>query len=612
MNPNKNHRKNAASFQQYQRHFWPILRQQKKLIGGSFIALLTVVIFQLLEPWPLKMVIDQVIIPNPTGKGLGIKSLENLNPLSLLTFAAVALVIITYVRAAGTYFQSIGFALMGNRLMTEVRGMLYRHLQSLSIAYHNKARSGDLIMRLMSDTGKIQEVIVTAILPLVANLFILIGIICVMFWFNVKLALLSIAVLPFFWISTTKLSKKIHEASGKERAREGKMASTATESIGAIKVIQTLSLDQIFSKTFSNQNQKGLKESVRTKRLESGLELSVEVLIALSTALVMWFGARFVLDHTLTAGELIVFLSYLKIAYKPIRNFAKYTTRLARARAAGDRVIDALEQKPDIFDQPDAVTAPKLDGEILFKHIHYGYELGHPVLAGIDLKVSACEHIALIGPSGSGKSTLVGLLLRLYDPWKGQLFINGQDIRGYTLTSLRSQITILLQDCLLFGTTVRDNIAYGASNTTEAEIEAAARLANAHDFIMALPNGYDTVLAERGVSLSNGQRQRIAIARAAIRNAPILILDEPTTGLDKENEHTVNDALAKLSKGRTTFLITHNSVDVDRYDRIVYIEAGRLLEVGAHDQMIRAKGRYAVLSEAHRTGSGPKPSERYS
>ncbi len=600
--------KKTASFEQYQRHFWPILRQQKKLIGGSFIALLTVAFFQLLEPWPLKVVIDHIIIKNPAGKGLGINSLENLSPLSLLTFAAVALVIITYVRAAGTYFQSIGFALMGNRLMTEVRGMLYRHLQSLSLAYHNKARSGDLIMRLMSDTGKIQEVIVTAMLPLVSNLLILIGIISVMFWFNVKLALLSIAVLPLFWISTTKLSKKIHEASGKQRAREGKMASTATESIGAIKVIQTLSLDQIFSKAFSNQNQKGMKESVRTKRLESGLELTVEVLIALSTALVLWVGARFVLDHTLTPGELIIFLSYLKTAYKPIRNFAKYTTRFAKARAAGDRVIEALEQKPDIVDSPDAVVAPKLAGEILFKNIDYGYEAGHPILKDIDLNVRSGEHIAIIGPSGSGKSTLVGLLLRLYDPWKGGLFINGKDIRAYTLASLRSQITILLQDCLLFGTTVRDNIAYGASQVTEGEIEAAARLANAHDFIMALPNGYDTVIAERGVSLSNGQRQRIAIARAAVRNAPILILDEPTTGLDKENERTVNDALAKLSKGRTTFLITHNTVDLSCYDRIAYIESGRL-EVGSHDQLMRIKGRYAALNETHQTPLSSQVSE---
>ena len=285
MNPYKKHRKNTASFQQYHHHFWPILRHQKRLIGVSILSLVIVVIFQLMEPWPLKIVIDHIIIKNPAEKGFGIKSLENLSPLSLLTFAAVALVIITYVRAAGTYFQSIGFALMGNRLMTEVRSMLYQHLQCLSLAYHNKTRSGDLIMRLMSDTGKIQDVIVTAILPLMANLLILIGIVAVMFWFNVKLALLSIAVLPLFWVSTTKLSKKIHEASGKQRAREGKMASTATESIGAIKVIQTLSLDQTFLKAFSNQNQKDLKESVRTKRMESGLELSVEILIAFSTAL---------------------------------------------------------------------------------------------------------------------------------------------------------------------------------------------------------------------------------------------------------------------------------------------------------------------------------------
>src|SRR5262249_8399170 len=300
-----------------------------------------------------------------------------------------------------------------------------------------------------------------------------------------------------------------------------------------------LSLEGIFDQTFSEQNKKSLSEDLKTSRLSAALRRVVEALVALATALVLWYGAWLVLRNELTPGDLLVFLVYLKTGFKSVQNFARYTGRLAKAAVASERVLDILERAPDVCDLPGAVPAPPLRGCVRFQDVSFAYHPGRYVLKHIDFEVSAGQHVALVGPSGIGKSTLVSLILRLYDPVQGRVLIDGHDIRDYTLASLRGQISVVLQDTLLFAASVTDNIAYGTPGATRGEIEAAARLANAHDFIENLPCGYETILSERGVSLSQGQRQRLAIARAAIRKAPILILDEPTTGLDEENEQAV-------------------------------------------------------------------------
>ncbi|MDQ3457822.1 MAG: ABC transporter ATP-binding protein/permease, partial [Deinococcota bacterium] len=388
---------------------------------------------------------------------------------------------------------------------------------------------------------------------------------------------------------------RIREVARQQRKREGAMAATAAEVIGAIKIVQALSLEGTFSRAFSSQNQKSLKEGVKAKRLAAGLERTADVLIATSTALVLFFGARLVLGGALTPGDLIVFITYLKNAFKPMRDFAKYTGRLAKASAAGERVLEILDREPDIRDAPGAVPAPAFEGAVRFEGLSFAYDLAQPVLEDIYIRIDPGERVAVVGPSGSGKSTLASLLPRLYDPTSGRVTIDGRDIRAYTLESLRSQISVVLQDNLLFGASVRDNIAFGVPEASNDEVEAAAKLAYAHDFIMALPQGYATVLGERGATLSGGQRQRLAVARAAIRRAPILILDEPTVGLDEENERWVSTSLDELSRAQTTLLITHDLGFAARADRIVYLEAGRVLEQGTHEALLRAGGRYASL-----------------
>ncbi len=584
------------------KYFWPHIRQFRGLICFSFLALLAEVSLKLLEPWPLKFVFDHIIRQHGTPKKPLPDFLASLDPLTLLTIAALAVLVITCLRALASYWETIGFAKLGNRALAKVRSQLYRHVQYLSLSFHTQARTGDLVVRLIGDVGMLQEVAVTALLPLIAKALVVGGMIGLMFWMNWQLAVIAVAVFPLFWLRTISLGKKIREIAQKQRRQEGAMAASVAESIQAIRTVQALSLEGKFADTFSSSSDSTSLSDVKGKRLSAALERSVDVLVALATALVLWFGTRMVLAREVTPGDLLVFLAYLKSAYRPVQDFAKYTARLGKASAAGERVIDLLERVPDVRDLPGAVRAPVFRGEVKFNNVNFTYERDRQLLEEIDFEVKAGQHVALVGPSGGGKTTLFSLILRLYDPQRGQVKIDGRDVREFTLESLRGQISVVLQDNVLFATTVRENIAFGAQAASFEEIVAAAKLANAHDFITALPQGYDTIVGERGATLSHGQRQRIAIARAAIRKAPILILDEPATGLDRKNEREVLNALEQLYGSRTTLLITHDPHHAATADAIFYLESGRVVERGTHAELLKLNGRYAALHRVRAAG----------
>ena len=597
----QNLQKNIPGLWQIMRRFWPQIRQQKFLLIVSFFALLAETAFKVMEPWPIKFIFDHIILTGFQVSPTGISLIEGLSPMGLLTLLVLLMVMIVSLRGTASYFSTVSLAIATSRLMSEARSNLYSHLQRLSLAFHYQAKNGDLIARVTSDIEKLQEVSVAALLPLLTSILNMVGMVGVMLWINLELALIIIAAFPLFIFSSTQITKRIRNAARSSRKRQGAMAATAAEAISAIKVVQALSLQGILEKSFHHNNKKSLQENAQAHKLKAGLQRIVDVLVATVTALVLWRGVQLVLQQTISPGDLLVFITYLKLTFKPMRRTANYIGKIAKALASGERIVELLEIAPEICDSRGAMDALPFQGAVRFKNVTFSYETGKLILRNLHFDVQPGQRVALVGASGGGKSTLVSLLLRLYDPLEGQIIIDGHDLREYKLDSLRRQISIVLQDSVLFATTIRENIAYGCLGATDAEIEAAARLANAHEFIMSLPQGYDTVVGERGATLSGGQRQRIAIARAAIRKAPIVILDEPTVGLDNRSERIVTEALDRLTQTSTTFLITHDLRTAKNADQIFYLEGGKILERGTHKELISKGKHYATLYRLQQT-----------
>lgn len=591
----KNMKQALPAMQRILNRFWPQIRKQSSLLALAGVGLVAEVFARLLAPWPLKLVFDYILLSGAHNAELDWPLLRAASPNMLLLILAIAIVVTAGLRAISAYISLVGLSLAASRIITEVRAELYTHLQRLSLSFHYKAKSGDLITRITSDIDRLRDVTVTATLPLLINTLTLFGMVAVMFLLDWELAVIAMAVLPLFVLSSLKLTQRIQKVARQQRKRESAMAATAAEAMGAIKVVQALSLEGRLEAIFASDNRQSLEDSARTQQLSAGLQRTVEILVAIATALVLWRGVALVQQGAATPGDLLVFITYLKTAFKPTRQLAKHVANISKAAASGERIVDLLDIVPAVRDKRGAITAQPFKGDVRFRRVHFAYDSAKTVLENVSFEAKAGQRIALVGPSGGGKSTLVSLLLRLYDPLSGQVCIDGRDIRDYQLDSLRGQISIVLQDSVLFGATIRDNIAYGSLGATDAEIEQAARLANAHDFILSLPEGYDTLISERGSTLSGGQRQRIAIARAAVRKAPIVILDEPTVGLDNKSEKAVSEALARLTQGSTTFLITHDLRASTAFAQILYIADGQVIERGTHPELMQLGQHYAAL-----------------
>ncbi|YAL82446.1 ABC transporter ATP-binding protein [Dermacoccaceae bacterium W4C1] len=543
---------------------------RRALLGAGCLALVFEVILRVLEPWPVKIVVDAVT----RSLGADLASDGPKASLSLLGAAALATISLVGMRALCNYLATLAFAIGGSRIATALRQRVFDHVTRLSAGYHSHNRSADTVQRLVGDVGKLQEVAVTAGLPLVVNVFTLIAMTGVMIWLDPLLALAVVVAALLFLLISRGSTGKITVASRRTRRSEGALANVAQEAISAIPVVHAYSLETQVSRAFGGSNDKALKESVQARRLAAGLERSTDVIVGLATAAILFLGGWRVMNQVMTPGDLVLFLTYLKTAMKPLRDIAKYTGRISRASASGERIADLLDVEPEITSPADPVSPKRIVGHVRFR----GLVAGHPgrpaVLHGIDLDVPAGQKVALVGPSGAGKSTLTSLIPRLADPWEGSVTLDGHDLRELDLARVRSEVTTVLQESILFTGTIADNIRHGRPEASDAEVVDAARRAQAHDFVMRFPQGYDTPVGERGSTLSGGQRQRIAIARAVLRGGSVVVLDEATTGLDPENVQAVESGLSELTRGRTTFVITHDLDTARRCDRIVWIENG--------------------------------------
>jgi ATP-binding cassette, subfamily B, bacterial len=575
------------------RAFWPEIRKQRWSLFTSFGTVLLTAALQVLEPWPLKFIYD-LIFHSQRGSSLSVLSL-NLSAPAILALSALSMVALTGLAAMTEYFGTVWLNRAACRMIADIRNRLFAHLIQLPASFFQGHRSGDLITRVTFDIDRMRDILVTALLPLMTTLVSLSAMITVMLWMDWRLGLVAIVTFPLFALSVSRRTSRIKEVTRVQRSREGAVASTTSEVIGAIRVVQAFSLQPVFFRKFSLVNRQSLEDGAKAQALSAGLERTTEVLVAASTALVLWAGAQLVLSNKLTPGELIVFVTYLRTAFKPIRQLAKYLGQIAKAVASGDRVLNVMHTESTIKDRAGAIGASALNGSVQFDRVSFEYEPGTPVLRDLCFFVPTGERIAVVGASGSGKSTLASLLLRFHDATEGRILIDGRDSRDYTLESLRSHIAFVPQDSVLFAATVRDNIAFGSIGASETRVMEAAHLANVHEFAKNLPQRYETVISERGTSLSGGQRQRIAIARAALRQSAIVILDEPTTGLDDRNAQQVMDALDRITKGRTTFLITHDLRAARGADVIVFLQNGRILERGSHAQLMALDGRYAEM-----------------
>jgi len=602
--------------------FAPWIRQQRGLIIRSLLCLLMATGTRLLEPWPLAFIIDDLLTQhNIPVEGRLNDLVASAGVANLLLLCAVSVIFIAAAKAGLSYCSTVGLAIAGSRIISELRQALFRHLQTLSPAFHQRAKTGDLTTRLINDIGMLREAIITAMVPMLANILILTGMFSMMLYINWRMTLLSLMLMPLLLLSTGRTSSRVHTVSRDQRKREGALAASASEFLGAIGVVQALSLEPVAIKSFASDDGQSLQQNVKSRRLLAALECKVDLIIATATAFVLYYGASEVLKNRMSPGDLLIFVSYLKNSFRPVREYAKYAGRLSKALAAGERVTVLMDVRPEINDSPDALTLSHLRGEVCFDNVCFDYPqrqgAERQTLHHVSFRLAAGESLAIVGPSGTGKSTLLSLLLRLYDPLAGRIMLDGHDLRRCKIKSVRQNISYVPQDSLLFGLSVRENIALAAlEEVTDEQVYKAAKQALAHDFIMQLPQGYDTVLSERGHSLSGGQRQRIAVARAAIRQSPLLLLDEPGTGLDSESEHLLMAALTQLMRQRTTLIVTHNLSFAARAQRILFMEKGEIVEQGTHDVLLAKKGRYAGLwaiqqashnkEESNVTGSGQR------
>jgi ATP-binding cassette, subfamily B, bacterial len=567
----------------------PYLAPHRWRIAWVLAQVLLIAAFELLRPWPLQMVIDNVL----GGKPLAWPVLHSLSKAQLLICACIGLVAV-YIGSGGLTllhnFTAIG---VGQSMVNDLRGALYAHLQRLSLAFHDRQRVGDLLYRITADSFAVQTMIMNGVLPILSAVVLLAGMLIVLFPLDAKLTLLALTVVPVLFALISLFNRRIVDVATEVRTTESRVYSLVQWAMSSIKVVQAFAREDDEHRRFMGASRESLGATLRLYSWQTLYSGAVNGVIACGTALVVYAGAQAVISGALTIGQLIVFISYLAQLYAPINQITQSWGLIAGARVGARRVFEVLDAEPDLVDGKRSFPAEGARGEVAMRAVCFRYRADAPVLRNIELMVPAGGKIAIVGPTGAGKSTLASLLPRFYDPTEGRIAIDGVDLREYSLKSLRAQIALVLQPPLIFPLSVRDNIAYGRPGADDAAIQHAARLARIDERIAALPQSYDTVIGESGMLLSEGEKQRITIARALLRDAPILILDEPTSALDVATEGLVMAGIERLMQGRTTFIIAHRLSTVQRCDQIIVLQGGAIVEYGSPAELLRQNGAFA-------------------
>jgi ATP-binding cassette, subfamily B, bacterial len=575
-----------------------LLRPHWRTLSLAMVAVLGETFTDLLEPWPLKLVFDHVLGSKKMPQWLGgLVAPLGQDKIAILEFAALAVIAIAAVGSISTYFEKYLTTSVGQWVMHDLRRTLYHHIQRLSLTYHDHKKTGDLISTVTSDIDAIQDFISSVLLGMIVNTLTLVGMLAVMFYLNWRFTLIALSVAPVLFVVVYSFTRRIKQASRDVRKKEGEVVSVVAEVLSSIRVVKAFSREDYEQERFERQSLESVETALRARSLKAKLAPIVEVLVAVGTSLVLWYGVHLVLRGEMTTGSLLVFIMYLGKMYKPMRELSKMTDTLSKTVVGYERIQEVLDTERDVRNMRGARRAPNFKGAISFSHVNFNYAKDDRILQDVDFKIEPGQIAAFVGPTGAGKTTIASLVARFYDPVRGQVMIDGEDIRHYKLKSLRRQISFVLQETLLFHAPVWQNIAYGRPEASREEIIRAAKLASADEFIVRMPEGYDTMVGERGVTLSGGQRQRIAIARAIIREAPILILDEPSSGLDAASEEVVFEALAKLMEGKTAIVIAHRLATVRRADVIFVLDRGKIVERGTHGELLARGGLYSELYE---------------
>jgi len=568
---------------------------------GWFVTILLAMLVEaatgLAGPWPLKIVIDYAVGHQPVPHwlagllGPGLAS----DGAAVAAAAALSLVLLALLGGIASYVDSYYTESVGQWVANDLRMRLFNHAERLSFNYFDTHQTGLLLSTITDDVATVQDFVSSSTLSILVDLLTIVGMLGLMFWLNWDFTLIVVAVTPVLLLFVARFRRAVKRATHEVRRRESDIVDVLQTGLESVRTVQAFGAQDIEAARLSDVSRATVEAALGARRVKSLLSPIVAVVVSLCTAMVLWRGAALILAGTMTVGSLTVFLAYLAKFFKPVQDLAKMTNAVAATNVGLERIRSILDIGVTIPEHPDAREPQPFKGAITFEHVAFSYKPEAPVLADVTFSIAPGQFVGLVGMTGSGKSTIVSLIPRFYDPTAGRILIDGADLRAYTLQGIRRQIGFVLQDTVLFRGTVRDNIVYGRPNATEEQIIAAARLANADEFIVRMPRGYDTMIGERGVTLSGGQRQRIGIARALIRDAPILIMDEPTAALDTESEKLVMEGLDRLMKGRTVLTITHRLNTIRDADTIIVLHGGIVAEQGTHDELLARSGIYAEL-----------------